>query len=79
MAKKAKNKKQVQQEVVLDNYARILQIVAIIAVVVVVVVDQLTPTSDIPIWVPAGLLGVAVGLSPDQIADIIKSIFRGKR
>lgn len=85
-AKKTKNtktKKQLDdQKQVVDTYARILQLVAIVAVIAIYVISAISPSVDIPVWVPAGLLGVAIGLSPEQmgkiIGDIIKS-FVGKK
>lgn len=86
MAKRSKhehNRQQKRTEQVIDNYARVLQIVAIISVVVIFIINGTLETADVPIWVPAGLLGVAVGLSPEQIGqilvDMIKAMFTAKR
>jgi hypothetical protein len=82
MAKKTTKNKQTKAEddrkqVVVDGYARVLQMVAIVGVVILVIAGQIIPNADIPIWVPAGLLGVAIGLSPEQIGNIIKNMFTG--
>lgn len=81
MAKQPRNKKQeiVQQERV-DRFASILQIVAIVGVVAIVVVSQFTESkNEIPVWIPAGLMGVAIGLSPDQFVELIKAFFTGRK
>lgn len=79
--KPQKSKKQVeQQQERVDNFARILQVVAIIGVVAIVVVGQLVPTANpVPIWIPAGLMGVAVGISPDQFVELVKAFFTGRK
>lgn len=63
-------------EAVVDAYARVLQIIAIIAVVAIFIINGALPNADVPIYVPAGLLGVAVGLSPQQIGKIITDILK---
>lgn len=81
MAKKArKSKKNETPQVKVDNFARVLQIVAIVAVAAIVIVDTFTPGAEVPVYVPAGLMGVAIGLSPDQFINLIKALFsaRGK-
>lgn len=60
-------------EQVVDTFARVLQIVAIIAVVAVYITDGAFETVSVPIYVPAGLLGIAIGLNPEQISRIITS------
>lgn len=71
--------KQEQQERV-DNFARVLQIVAIIGVVAIVIVGLLVDEKNpVPIWIPAGLMGVAIGLSPDQFIELIKAFFMGRK
>lgn len=82
MARKS-NKKHVERhkleqktEQTVDAAARVLQIVAIIAVVAIFVVNGLLPNANVPIYVPAGLLGVAVGLSPAQIGKIITDLLK---
>ena len=82
MVKKRTNKQQIveEQKQRVDNVARYLQIVAVVAVVVVVVIGQVVKSENqIPIWVTAGLMGVAIGLSPDQFVEIVKAFFRGKK
>jgi hypothetical protein len=69
---KTKTKKQVTHEIEkVDTYARVLQLVAIVSVIGIYVLSALSPNTEIPVWVPAGLLGVAIGLSPEHIAKII--------
>lgn len=83
MAPKPKkpNKRRIveQQKQRVDDAARYLQAVAIVAVVIVVIVGQVIKGADrVPIWVTAGLMGVAIGLSPEQFVEIIKSFLRGR-
>jgi hypothetical protein len=69
-----------QQQERVDNFARILQIVAIIGVVAIVIVGQLVKSDNpIPVWIPAGLMGVAIGLSPGQFIELIKAFFTGRK
>jgi hypothetical protein len=82
MAKQPKktNKQIEKQQASVDNYARILQIVAIIAVAAIVIVQQFVESKNqIPIWIPAGLMGVAIGLSPEQFVELIKAFFTGRK
>ncbi len=83
VAKPKKSKKQQiveQQKERVDNAARNLQIVAIIAVVVIVVVGQVVKSDNvIPVWIAAGLMGVAIGLSPEQFIELIKAFFTGRK
>lgn len=68
-----------QQERV-DRFASILQIVAIIGVVAIVIVSLLVDEKNpVPVWIPAGLMGVAIGLSPDQFVELIKAFFTGRK
>ena len=82
MAKKVSTKKKQQQaleqktEQAVDAFARILQIVAIISVVAIFIVNGALENADVPIYVPAGLLGVAVGLSPTQIGKIVTDLLK---
>lgn len=79
-AKKTKQKIVDEQKQRVDNAARYLQIVAVIAVVAVVIVGQVVKTDNqIPVWVTAGLMGVAIGLSPEQFVEIIKTFFKGRK
>lgn len=80
MAKKKVTKKQeVERQHEVDVYARVLQMIGVLAVVAMIFTDNLVANSNIPIWIYFGILGVAVGLSPEQILDVIKSIFLGNR
>lgn len=72
-------KKQAEDKQQLDTTARVLQMVAVVSVVAMLVIDNLVKDSTIPVWIYFGILGVAVGLSPEQILDVIKSFFTGGR
>lgn len=82
MAKKASTKKREQKQLehkteqAVDAFARVLQIVAIISVVAIFVINGTLPNANVPIYVPAGLLGVAVGLSPAQIGKIVTDMLK---
>ena len=84
MAKKAnsvtkrKQQRELEQktEQAVDAFARVLQIVAIISVVAIFIVNGAYENADVPIYVPAGLLGVAVGLSPAQIGKIVTDLLK---
>lgn len=89
MAKQKKNvskNKPVDQppktEQLVDRYSRILQLLALASVVVLLILGGLVPTIDTPSYVIIGLLGLAVGLSPEQIGkmvtDVVKA-FIGKK
>lgn len=80
MVKKSRKRLNVKKppEQVVDNYAKILQIVAIIAVIALIFIDAaFLPTTDVPIWVIGGLMGIAIGLSPEQMVEIIKGAISG--
>lgn len=71
-SKRRKHEENVQQ--VVDTAARVIQGLAIVALVAVLVVDSITPEPSTPVWVIGGLLGVAIGLSPKQILELIGNI-----
>lgn len=78
--KKTKQQQLEKQQERVDNFARILQIVAIVGVVAIVVVGLLVEEKNpVPIWIPAGLMGVAIGLSPEQFIELIKAFFTGRK
>ena len=84
MVKKPNNKitkrREIEQKERIDRFAGTLQIVAIIGVVVIVVVGLLVDEKNpVPVWIPAGLMGVAIGLSPDQFVELIKAFFTGRK
>lgn len=63
-----------------DNYAKILQIVAIIFLFAIIVVDALLlPKSEVQVWIYGGILGVAIGLSPEQMIEIIKAFIGARK
>lgn len=73
-------RREVEQKERVDRFAGTLQIVAIIGVVVIVVVGLLVEEKNpVPVWIPAGLMGVAIGLSPDQFVELIKAFFTGRK
>lgn len=77
---KQTKRRDIEQKERVDKFAGILQIVAIIGVVVIVVVGLLVEEKNpVPIWIPAGLMGVAIGLSPDQFVELIKAFFTGRK
>lgn len=74
-----KHKVEKQQERV-GRFASILQVFAIVGVVAIVVAQLVTDSAtQIPVWIPAGLMGVAIGLSPDQFIELIKAFFTGRK
>ena len=89
MAKRQKNKAPEKvkatippTEQLVDKYARILQVLALLSVVVLLILKGVVPAIEVPGYVIIGLLGLAVGLNPEQIGkiltDVIKS-FIGKK
>lgn len=77
---KQNKRREIEQKERVDRFAGILQIVAIIGVVVIVVVGLLVDEKNpVPVWIPAGLMGVAIGLSPDQFVELIKAFFTGRK
>lgn len=80
-AKQARKNRQIhkerEQKQLVDKYSRILQIVAVVCVFLVYLLMSVYPKTEIPVWVPAGLLGVAIGLNPEQMAKIVSDIVKG--
>jgi len=88
MAKKAKKINQVRKaqkrevEEKVDRSARILQFVALVISAVLLIIDAFLKDYELPVWVIGGIIGIAIGLSPDQISKIIKEAilaFIGKK
>ena len=79
--KKIKKSEIVQQQtLVIDKYTRIIQIIALISVIIIALIDQLgLSQKNLPMWLPMSLMGLAVGLSPEQFIEIIKTIVRKGR
>lgn len=73
--KKPPKQQPVQNEV--DVYARAIQLVALFIFGGMVVISAFVEKSNIPVWATLGILGVAVGLSPEQILDLIKDLLKG--
>jgi hypothetical protein len=83
MAKSNKHIEQVQVEQKVDSLARVLQISALFIAAILLIVDALLDNFELPVWTIPLILGIAAGLSPEQIAkiitDIIKTFVTGKR
>lgn len=89
MAKKVKKtnvkirkaqKHEVEQKV--DRSARILQFVALVIAAVLLIIDAFLKDYELPVWVIGGIIGIAIGLSPDQIFKLVKEAilaFIGKK
>ena len=63
-------------EQLVDKYARGLQIISVISVVALLIFNGLVPAASIPSYVIIGLLGVAVGLQPEQIGEMITNVLK---
>ena len=85
MSKSTKRLKKVQRKEVekrVDKSVRALQFVALIVLVILILIDAFLKDYELPVWVLGGIVGIAVGLSPDQMSKLIKDIalaFMGKR
>lgn len=70
-------------EVKVDYLARILQIAALVLCGILTLVDLLVANTELPVWLVPAIFGIAAGLSPEQIAgivkDLIKTVLSGKR
>lgn len=70
-------------EVKVDYLARVLQIAALFLCGVLTLVDLLVANTELPVWLVPAIFGIAAGLSPEQIASIIKDVIKtflsGKR
>ena len=90
MAKKPTKKLTKKQEIQIDNqtkqlvdkYTRWLQVAALFSVVLLVILRGAIKNFNVESYVIIGLLGLAVGLSPEQIGkmvtDVVKT-FIGKK
>lgn len=76
---KGKNKPTAKQQIQIDRYARVLQMVAIISLVALYAIDSFNKDFEVPVWAYFGIMGVGVGLSPEQIIGILKDFLRGRR
>lgn len=80
--KKIVQKHEINTEQLVDRYTRILQVLSLFSVVVLLIIRGTVKEFDLPDYVIIGLMGLAVGLNPDQIrrmfTDIIKA-FMGKK
>lgn len=59
-----------------DVYARIIQIIGLFGILIMIGIDQLVKETEIPIWIYFGILGVAVGLSPEQMLSLIRDLIK---
>lgn len=78
-ARKAQ-KREVEQKV--DQSARVLQFVALVLAGALLIIDAFLPNYELPVWVIGGIIGIAVGFSPDQIFKLVKEAilaFVGKK
>lgn len=48
------------------------RVVCLIGAIMLLVLDATIPTFDYPVWVLGILMGVVIGLSPDDIRDYFK-------
>lgn len=77
---KRAQRKEVEQKV--DQSSRVLQFVALVIAGVLLVIDALIQTYELPVWIIGGIIGIAVGFSPDQFYKLIKEAimaFIGKK
>ena len=90
MAKKPTKKLTKKQEIQIENqtkqlvdkYTRWLQVAALFSVVLLVILRGAIPNFNVESYVIIGLLGLAVGLSPEQIGKMITDVvkaFIGKK
>lgn len=73
-------RKEVEQKV--DKSSRVLQIIALIIAGILLLVDALIQTYELEVWVIGGIIGIAVGFSPDHFYKLIKEAimaFIGKK
>lgn len=82
MAKKSKKTRVDEASIdktIVDKYARILQMIAIVGLLIIVCIDETVPVTEIPNWIKWGMFGIALGLSPSEILNILKSILGVKK
>lgn len=89
MAGKKRNNKPIHKiekrkiEAKIDNLARVLQIAAMFIAAILILADILVKDYELPVWTIPAILGIAAGLSPEQIAkilvDIVKSFLTGRK
>lgn len=73
-------RKEVEQKV--DQSSRVLQFLALLIAGILLVTDALVQTYELPVWIIGGIIGIAVGFSPDQFYKLIKEAimaFIGKK
>lgn len=80
MAAKQNNKRPVphkKNQHVPETHAAttLIRIVCLLGVIGILVLDAMIPTFDYPVWVLGLLMGVVIGLGPQDLKDW----FRGKR
>lgn len=80
VAKQNKNKHPIQHknnkhEPETHAATTLIRVVCLLAVIGILVLDALIPTFDYPVWVLGLLMGVVIGLGPQDLKDW----FRGKR
>lgn len=68
--------KQKQHEQETHAAATVFRVICLIGAIAVLVLDSLIPTFDYPVWVLGLLMGVVIGLGPEDLKNWFKG--RGK-
>lgn len=79
---KIRKEQRVEVEQKVDQSARVLQFLALVVGAVLLVIDAFLKDYELPVWIIGGIIGIAVGLSPDQVFKLIKEAilaFVGKK
>lgn len=75
MVKKSSRKPPVRREEI-DAYARALQALALVCVVGLIIISNTVEKFDMPPYVIPGILGMAIGLGPEQVVNLIKDVIK---
>lgn len=76
MTDKNKQIKRAEIEKRVDGLARVLQILALIVAAGLTWLDFTTADRTLPVWVIPSILGIAAGLSPEQVKEIIVDVVK---
>ena len=79
---KVRKEQRVEVEAKVDQSARILQFLALVIGGALLVIDAFLKDYELPVWIIGGIIGIAVGLSPDQVFKLVKEAilaFIGKK
>lgn len=60
---------------VINNASRVVQGLAILALIALIAIDAYSQDFEVPTLVYGGVVGVAIGIDPE---DLVGRIFRGK-